>query len=83
MTKEDPGDVFSQSDSEEVMVEISVEDIPETEAVRAIEEEQSIDDQNPEGATTTEHSKGPDRAIDHNVQMKLLQLHILRAQKAQ
>ena len=55
MTKEDPGDVFSQSDSEEVMVEISVEDIPETEAVRAIEEDQSIDDQNPEGTTTTEH----------------------------
>ena len=60
VTEEDPGDVFSLSYTEEIVFEVSVEDVPETGALRSSEEEQPIDEQGPEDAATIEHLKGPD-----------------------
>ena len=54
MTDLNPGDVFSLSDTEEVMVEVNVNDVPETGDIMPSEEEQLIDEQAPGNVATTE-----------------------------
>ena len=47
VTDEDPGDIFSLSASDQVLMEVGIEDVPDK---RTIEEENTIDEQHTDGA---------------------------------